>query len=327
MAGKSEASRDGTEFPDEARLADARFAAHADRRSGFRFHRRLDQTCQLAQFRLPADESVPRARRGEQLADAPHRHGIREPLKQGFADRLSPCDVRHRLVHGFRNQGLAGLGSRAQPRRKIDRVPGDRIFRLRAAGDDRGDNFAAGDADMQLQRLIGDVRHPGRGSVHFQCRARGAFAVVVVSDGGAESGQYPITRMIYYMAPVVFDDAVHHIVKPAEQHLHPLRVHAGTERGIARNVGKQDGGLSALAFRRRILMAGWRTHGMRLHRCRQCDGSRMGALGTESGGFGECTAAVGANPPKRRSAVLAEFCALSAIVLAAGAFHVLPDRS
>ena len=144
------------------------------------------------------------------------------------------------------DQRLAGAGQRIEPGGEVDGVAGHRVLRLAARADHRRHHLAAGDADVQAQRLAIAVGQAGRSGMHCQRRAHCAFAVVAVRHGRAEDGHHGIAGAVEDAATVGFDNAVHRRVEAAEQCLHLLRVAACALRGVAADVGEQHRRLAAV---------------------------------------------------------------------------------
>ena len=186
------------------------------------------------------------------------RTGIVEALDRLLAQILGVDAVRHAGVHRLRYQRVAGPGERIQPGGQVHRVAGDRVLGRGAAREYGRHHFAAGDADVQLERVCERVAQLRGTRVQVERGAHRPLGVVAVGNRCAEHRQHAVAGMVDDAAAVGGDGAIGERVEAVQQRLHVLGIHAGAQRGVAGDIGEQNGGLAALAGRRgrRSLRAG-----------------------------------------------------------------------
>ncbi len=138
-------------------LADAGLAADHDGRSGARISDAVEHALELAQLGLPADQREALAHAVPQRRNAVHLHRVVEAL-DAFSPRSSASTRFDTLRYtGCDTNVSPGRRERVQPGGEIHRVAGYRVLGRGAAREYGGHHFAAGDADVQLERVRGRV--------------------------------------------------------------------------------------------------------------------------------------------------------------------------
>ncbi len=224
-----------------------------------------------------------------------------KPLTRLLAQILGGNAVRHTAIDGLRYQRIAGLRERIQPSGEVHSVAGDRVLGGSATREHGSHHFAAGHADVQLQRVCKRVAQLRGARVQVESGAHRPLRVVAVGDRGPEHREHAVAGVVDNAAPVGGDSAIGERVEAVQQRLHVLRIHAGAQRGIAGDIGEQNGGLPALAGRRRCCRdSGVRRLGIGRSGC------GMGALRAELGLVGKRAPAATAGARQRSGALFAE---------------------
>jgi hypothetical protein len=199
MSGVTRAAtrgRAGAQLVDQPRLADPRFATHADGHAGTAFDRRLERAGELTQLAVTADERTALGAARLHGSYSPDAYRLVESFDLDCTERVGFDQMRDRRVQCIGDDGLAGLGFGIQPRGKIHGVSRDGVLRLRAASHHGRDHLSARDSDMQLQRLARSVDELRRGAMQLDRSAHRALTVVAEGDRRPEHGHHAISGMI-----------------------------------------------------------------------------------------------------------------------------------
>ena len=196
---------------------------------------------------LAADERGGRAReRG-----ARDRHADRLPCRDGLGLALEVERLELHVLDGGARKAVgrladrdrAGLGGRLKAGGNVHRVPDHGVAVAHLAGEylARVDSDPEGEVDAG--DLLVDLVH---GALHGDAGAHRALGVVLVSDGRAEDGHYVVADELVD-GPA---ESCHLLAKPLEGTIHhrleSLGVHALGDRGVAGEIGEQNGRHAAL---------------------------------------------------------------------------------
>ena len=259
MAGQAAPAGDGGELLDQARLADAGLAAHIDQLAGVRISQRIERAFELPQLGAPPDQRrrLPRLF-GAQAVDAPDPNRPAEAAHLHFADKAGVDDVGDRIVHRLGDERLAGFRHVLEPRREIHRIAGDGVVLPRPAAHAGSDDLAAGDADMDIERMPELAAEFGDGGMDLERGAHGALGIVAVRHGGAEHAHDAVAGVLVHAAAIRGDEAVHDVEEARQQRVVLFGVERCAQPRVAGDIGKQGRDLAALARR-----------GGRCRRCRR----------------------------------------------------------
>ena len=168
MAGEAPLGRHAQQLRRGPRLADASLAPQQHDMAFTGIAASIDETGQLPQFGLAADEGCIELRPGRFAiaGDAPEVNGLIDALHHRGPGSLAfdlPADG---VADGIGHQGFAGLRQVAQARGQIHGVADHRVFRAAVGSHSAGHDLPAGDADMQLQRPADLIAQLGDRTVH-----------------------------------------------------------------------------------------------------------------------------------------------------------------
>ena len=110
---------------DQARLADARFAAHIDDLAAAPAEASADDALELLELGVAADERAAACavRLAGEAAQAPDADGRIEPLELHLAERIAYATTAKGAMDAFGDQRLARRGGANEPRREVYRSP------------------------------------------------------------------------------------------------------------------------------------------------------------------------------------------------------------
>jgi len=243
----------GAPFGNQAALAQAGLAQHQGCAAAPALHcrRKLQQR---GQFGHPADHGAVHA------CQAAHRaRAVFEPQQGIGLHRFGqPFDQHWRQRSKFKQGGGQAVGLRTQhngaalrnifePGSQIDCTADDRIVLLALRADAAGDDQPGVDANVQAQGSVVHRVEGRHGGHHLQGGAQRAGGVVFVRHRCAKHSHHLVADEFIHHATVLFNDRHQHIKAGVEQAANLFGIQLLGERGKARQVGKQNRDLAALA--------------------------------------------------------------------------------
>ena len=251
MAGQAAPAGDGGELLDQARLADAGLAAHIDELAGAGTpaanRARLRTAAARRAGRPAAPPAAPSSARRPSTRQT--RTGLPRPRTSTSPTRLGVDDVGDRIVHRLGDERLAGFRHVFEPGREIHRIAGDGVVLPRPAAHAGSDDLAAGDADMDTERMPELAAELGDGGMDFERCAHGALGIVAMRHGGAEHAHDAVAGVLVDAAAIRGDETVHDLEEARQQRVVLFGIERCAQPRIAGEIGKQGRDLAALAGR------------------------------------------------------------------------------
>jgi hypothetical protein len=237
----------------EPRLADARLPDHGDqvRATLVRDPRvdRLEQlelVCPADEWGLRAPHAAPLRLGGKHSGRLPRSHGLGLPFESERLECLVLDRLLRRAVSALADGDAARPCRRLKSRRNVDGISDDGVALANLTGDDLTgvDAYPQGKADpVRSPELLVDLFHC---ALHAEGRSHGTLGIVLVGDGGAEDRHHVVADVLVHPAAVVLDFLPQTPKRPVDQALDRLGIHALRDRGVAGEVGEQNGDLPPL---------------------------------------------------------------------------------
>ncbi len=201
-------------------------------------------------------------RRHPLRAHAPDLLRRQQPLQLIRAERLELEQPVDQPVRAGGDDNRARRSARLQPRRKLHRLPDDRVLVDPAAQHPPARHHqAAGDADAHLQRRAERRPQPLHRADDAEAGPYRPFGGVLAGAGIAEIGEHAVAEEMLDKAVEAGDLAGADILVVAQQPLHALRIQRRRECRGADQVAEHDGELTPLGWRLCVGRLGGLGHG------------------------------------------------------------------
>ena len=244
------------QLPQQPGLADPCLAQCGDQMRALLANHPIEQRDEQLRLVLAADQRR-RAARGTGAVTANHGpdrlpggHGLGLALE---LERLE-LDVLDRgagePVGELADDHSSRLCGRLQPRRHVDRVTDHRV----AVADPAGQHLPGVDPDPQREARPDRGGDPlvdlGHRAQHRQPGPNRALGIVLMRHRRSEDAHHVVADVLVDRPAVAFDLGPETLQCPIDHRLHPLRVEALGNRGVAGEVREHHGRLAALLGRR-----------------------------------------------------------------------------
>ncbi len=249
-------------FGDQPGLAGTGLAGDRDDRATPVGHHRHDRCEQLPLGRATHERKIvePCADGGKTppaTGDPPDTFGLFAAAYVERVDRLGQDLLGGERGGRVADQDSTRLGQCLQPRGHVDDVAHRGV--LGRSGHVPDDDFAGVDTDTQLQRAIeiGLLGHEaGKRLVHLHRCTNGPVGIVLVGDRSAEEGENPVAEHLVDATAERGDVGDQPLEAGIDQAFHTLGIEMLGQRGVADQVGEDDGDDSTfLGNRRRNLVS------------------------------------------------------------------------